>query len=109
MVAEELTMTLGAIGRIALRAHGVDRATAFDKDTLLVAFLYRYGDLSFFNGAASASCCRSRRNRNRVAFQSGRSVGAGDNGWPGLLPTTAESLIRSTSTIGLCPRNVNRF
>lgn len=40
---------LGAIGQIAMNAKDVDRATAFYRDTLKLPFLFRFGDLSFFN------------------------------------------------------------
>jgi predicted enzyme related to lactoylglutathione lyase len=40
---------LGTIGQIAMNAKDVDRATAFYKDTLKLPFLFRFGDLSFFN------------------------------------------------------------
>jgi predicted enzyme related to lactoylglutathione lyase len=40
---------LGPIGQIAMTAHDVDRATAFYQDTLQLPFLFRFGDLSFFN------------------------------------------------------------
>jgi methylmalonyl-CoA/ethylmalonyl-CoA epimerase len=42
-------MALGPIGQIAMNAKDVDRATAFYRDTLQVPFLFRFGDLSFFN------------------------------------------------------------
>jgi methylmalonyl-CoA/ethylmalonyl-CoA epimerase len=42
-------MTLGSIGQISMNAKDVDRATAFYKDTLRLPFLFRFGDLSFFN------------------------------------------------------------
>ena len=42
-------MTLGPIGQIAMNAHDVDRATTFYKDTLQLKFLFRAGDLSFFD------------------------------------------------------------
>ena len=40
---------LATIGQIAMNAKDVDRATAFYKDTLKLPFLFRFGDLSFFN------------------------------------------------------------
>ena len=40
---------LGAIGQISMNAKDVDRATAFYRDTLKLPFLFRFGDLSFFN------------------------------------------------------------
>jgi methylmalonyl-CoA/ethylmalonyl-CoA epimerase len=42
-------MALGPIGQISMNARDVDRATAFYKDTLQLPFLFRFGDLSFFN------------------------------------------------------------
>jgi predicted enzyme related to lactoylglutathione lyase len=42
-------MALGPIGQISMNAKDVDRATAFYKDTLQLPFLFRFGDLSFFN------------------------------------------------------------
>ena len=42
-------MPLGEIGQIAMNAKDVDRATTFYKDALQVPFLFRSGDLSFFN------------------------------------------------------------
>ncbi len=42
-------MTLGPIGQISMNAKDVDRATAFYRDTLKLPFLFRFGDLSFFN------------------------------------------------------------
>ncbi len=42
-------MTLGTIGQISMNASDVDRATAFYKDALRLPFLFRFGDLSFFN------------------------------------------------------------
>ena len=40
---------LGTIGQISMNATDVDRATAFYRDTLKLPFLFRFGDLSFFN------------------------------------------------------------
>ena len=40
---------LGPIGQISMNAKDVDRATAFYRDTLKLPFLFRFGDLSFFN------------------------------------------------------------
>ncbi|HYU78752.1 MAG TPA: VOC family protein [Vicinamibacterales bacterium] len=40
---------LGPIGQISMTAKDVDRATAFYRDTLKLPFLFRFGDLSFFN------------------------------------------------------------
>jgi methylmalonyl-CoA/ethylmalonyl-CoA epimerase len=40
---------LGTIGQISMNARDVDRATAFYRDTLKLPFLFRFGDLSFFN------------------------------------------------------------
>jgi methylmalonyl-CoA/ethylmalonyl-CoA epimerase len=42
-------MSLGSIGQISMNAKDVDRATTFYKDTLRLPFLFRFGDLSFFN------------------------------------------------------------
>ena len=42
-------MSLGPIGQISMNAKDVDRATAFYRDTLKLPFLFRFGDLSFFN------------------------------------------------------------
>ena len=42
---------LGPIGQISMTAQDVDRATAFYKDTLQLPFLFRFGDLSFFDCA----------------------------------------------------------
>jgi predicted enzyme related to lactoylglutathione lyase len=42
-------MALGSIGQISMNAKDVDRATAFYKETLKLPFLFRFGDLSFFN------------------------------------------------------------
>jgi predicted enzyme related to lactoylglutathione lyase len=42
-------VSLGAIGQISMNAKDVDRATAFYKDTLKLPFLFRFGDLSFFD------------------------------------------------------------
>jgi predicted enzyme related to lactoylglutathione lyase len=42
-------MALGPIGQISMNAKDVDRATMFYRDTLQVPFLFRYGDLSFFD------------------------------------------------------------
>jgi predicted enzyme related to lactoylglutathione lyase len=42
-------VTLGPIGQISMNAKDVDRATAFYRDTLKLPFLFRFGDLSFFN------------------------------------------------------------
>lgn len=42
-------MSLGTIGQISMNARDVDRATAFYQDTLRLPFLFRYGNLSFFN------------------------------------------------------------
>jgi methylmalonyl-CoA/ethylmalonyl-CoA epimerase len=44
-------MPLGPIGQISMNAKDVDRATAFYTDTLRLPFLFRYGDLSFFDCA----------------------------------------------------------
>ena len=40
---------LASIGQISMNAKDVDRATAFYRDTLKVPFLFRFGDLAFFN------------------------------------------------------------
>jgi methylmalonyl-CoA/ethylmalonyl-CoA epimerase len=40
---------LGVIGQISMNARDVDRATTFYRDTLKLPFLFRFGDLSFFN------------------------------------------------------------
>ena len=40
---------LGPIGQIAMIAKDVDRATSFYKDRLGLPFLFRFGDLSFFD------------------------------------------------------------
>ena len=40
---------LGTIGQISMNAKDVDRAIAFYRDTLKLPFLFRFGDLSFFN------------------------------------------------------------
>lgn len=42
-------MALGAIGQISMNARDVDRATSFYRDTLQLRFLFRFGDLSFFD------------------------------------------------------------
>ena len=42
-------MSLGSIGQISMNAKDVDRATTFYRDTLALPFLFRFGDLSFFN------------------------------------------------------------
>jgi predicted enzyme related to lactoylglutathione lyase len=42
-------MTLGHIGQISMNAKDVDRATTFYRDTLKLPFLFRFGDLAFFN------------------------------------------------------------
>jgi predicted enzyme related to lactoylglutathione lyase len=42
-------VSLGPIGQISMNAKDVDRATAFYRDTLKLPFLFRFGDLSFFN------------------------------------------------------------
>jgi predicted enzyme related to lactoylglutathione lyase len=42
-------MVLGSIGQISMNAKDVDRATTFYRDTLKLPFLFRFGDLSFFN------------------------------------------------------------
>lgn len=42
-------MALGAIGQVSMRAQDIDRATAFYRDTLQLPFLFRAGDLSFFD------------------------------------------------------------
>lgn len=42
-------MALGPIGQISMNAKDVDRATAFYQDTLQLPFLFRFGDLSFFD------------------------------------------------------------
>jgi predicted enzyme related to lactoylglutathione lyase len=40
---------LNQLGQIAVTARDVDRATAFYRDTLGLTFLFRAGDLSFFD------------------------------------------------------------
>jgi predicted enzyme related to lactoylglutathione lyase len=40
---------LGTIGQISMNAKDVDRATTFYRDTLKLPFLFRFGDLAFFN------------------------------------------------------------
>jgi predicted enzyme related to lactoylglutathione lyase len=42
-------MVLGPIGQISMTAHDVDRATKFYTDALRLPFLFRFGDLSFFD------------------------------------------------------------
>ena len=43
--------TLNALGQIALSATDADRALAFYRDTLGLKFLFRYGELVFFDCA----------------------------------------------------------
>jgi predicted enzyme related to lactoylglutathione lyase len=40
---------LGTIGQISMRAHDIERATAFYADTLGLRLLFRAGTLSFFD------------------------------------------------------------
>jgi methylmalonyl-CoA/ethylmalonyl-CoA epimerase len=42
-------LSIDRLGQIAITARDVDRATAFYRDTLGMDFLFRAGDLSFFN------------------------------------------------------------
>jgi len=48
-VTAQPEVRLGQLGQIALTARDVDRATAFYRDTLGLPFLFRAGDLSFFD------------------------------------------------------------
>ncbi|MGQ0736715.1 MAG: VOC family protein [Acidobacteriota bacterium] len=42
-------MSLGVLGQISMNAHDIDRATTFYRDTLQVRFLFRAGELAFFD------------------------------------------------------------
>ena len=44
-----MALTLNRIGQIALAVKDVDRAEAFYRDTLRLRWLYRFGDLTFFD------------------------------------------------------------
>ena len=43
-----MTVALDRIGQIAIRAHDVDRATAFYRDTLGMTFLFAFPGIAFF-------------------------------------------------------------
>jgi methylmalonyl-CoA/ethylmalonyl-CoA epimerase len=45
------TLSLSRIGQIAVRVHDLDRALAFYRDTLGIPFLFRAGNLAFFDCA----------------------------------------------------------
>jgi len=44
-----MALTLNRIGQIALAVKDVDKAEAFYRDTLRLRWLYRFGDLTFFD------------------------------------------------------------
>ena len=49
-----MPLTLNRIGQIALTVRDVDKAEAFYRDVLRLRWLYRFGDLTFFD------CCGVR-------------------------------------------------
>jgi predicted enzyme related to lactoylglutathione lyase len=52
-MTETPTIQLGRIGQIATRARDLDRAVAFYRDVLGLPFLYRFGQLAFFDCAGT--------------------------------------------------------
>ena len=44
-----MPLTLNRIGQIALAVRDVDKAEAFYRDVLRLRWLYRFGDLTFFD------------------------------------------------------------
>ena len=65
-----MPLALNRIGQIALAVSDVDRAEAFYRDVLRLRWLYRFGDLTFFDCCGVRLLLEKARDADEVAHSS---------------------------------------